>query len=233
MNQGRKITVAPSYPAPDWETLQSALGDLVGVASAFQIDMVDGVFAPSVSWPFSDLSSTFQSAIAQLKPYIDQFEFEFDCMVSEPLQYLDVLQQSGAKRIIVHYGSTDNYQACLEHAHTNEYMLGLALLPTTNLEVSAELVSQFSFVQVMGIAKVGKQGQPFATEALGLIRQLRAKFPGLEIAVDGGVNAHTIPDLVAAGATRLAPGSAVIAQNNRAEAYQGLVDLVNSQQVVL
>ena len=82
------------------------------------------------------------------------------------------------------------------------------------------------FVQLMGIKEVGRQGQPFAEETFARVKKLRSVYPELEIAIDGGVNQETIPGLAEAGASRLAPGSAIAKQADPKAAYLDLKKLL-------
>lgn len=225
MNHG-EISLVPSYPAPSWDSLESALNDLANISPEFQVDIVDGEFVPAVSWPFSG-SCSFE----RLAQYADVFSFEIDCMVRSPRQYLDALADLCVSRVIIHHTSTDDYVSCIEHAREHDYKIGIAVLPTVSFEDVRDLIVQFDYVQVMGIREVGKQGQPFAPETVTLIKQIREVFPEKEIAVDGAVNKDTIPVLLAAGANRLAPGSAIVAAPDRASAYRDLCELIENQQV--
>jgi len=83
------------------------------------------------------------------------------------------------------------------------------------------------FVQLMGIKKIGAQGQPFDEPTLARAKELRTKFPDLEIAVDGSVNGTTISQLLAAGVNRFAPGSAISRANDPILAFKELSALIN------
>ncbi|MEK7390774.1 MAG: hypothetical protein AAB635_01405, partial [Patescibacteria group bacterium] len=65
------------------------------------------------------------------------------------------------------------------------------------------------FVQFMGIAKIGFQGQLFDERVYDKISGLRATRPNVTISVDGGVNLETATKLIEAGANRLVVGSAL------------------------
>jgi thiamine monophosphate synthase len=80
------------------------------------------------------------------------------------------------------------------------------------------------------VEKEGHQGEPFDPDqkALFLVERLHRRYPTLPIQVDGGVNESNIRDLVTAGATRLAVGSAIVKAEDPAAAYRRLVDLANS-----
>jgi ribulose-phosphate 3-epimerase len=222
------ITILPSLPASDFASLKDLAEKIAPVATEIQIDIVDGQFVPALSWPFTEMleeGNGFVETIAKVAELPSVLVREFDCMVSEPYQYLDALTALHPARVIIHHKSTIDYDVCVEHARTNNYKIGLAVLPSVALEEVAELIARFDYVQVMGIERVGSQGQPFAPQALTLIAELRATFPALEIAVDGAVNKETIPALIAAGANRLAPGSAIAKAADPAAAYLELVAL--------
>lgn len=220
------INLLPSYPAPSWPELTRVLDALVGISADFQIDLVDGEFVPHTSWPFTEPGIT--AALEQLSPYRDQYVLEFDCMVQAPEQYLDRLVAAGAKRVIVHYGSTNTYEDIKAHSDQHGYALGLAVTLDVPLAEIIGHLPYVSYVQVMGIAKVGQQGQPFDERTLTRIQELKQHNPQLPIAVDGGVNATTIPALVKAGADQLAPGSAITKETDPVAAYKQLQTLLAS-----
>lgn len=218
------VTLLPSYPAPNWTELERMLKALHGEAAEFQIDIVDGQFVPHTSWPFTE--TDIDAALQKLAPWQSEYVLEFDCMVCKPEQYLDRIVEAGAKRVIIHYGSTEAYTDIAAHSQAHGYALGLAVTIAVPMEAIIELLPQVSYVQVMGIAKVGQQGQPFANEALERIAALKAYAPDMSVAVDGAVNATTIPALVAAGADRLAPGSALTKAADPDAAYKQLQALL-------
>ena len=226
MNPDNMITIVPSYPAPDFIALQELAEDLIGVTEEIQVDIVDGQFVEAISWPFVDSDDPVEELL-RLAELPEEIELEMDCMVLDPLQYLEMFEQIGVARVVVHYGSTSEYDSCLQHARDTGYQIGLAVLPSVRLGDVAPFIEDFDYVQVMGIEVVGAQGQPFASEALNVIASIKTRWPEKEVSVDGAVNAETIPALVGAGATRLAPGSAIVKANDRAAAFQTLNALAN------
>ncbi len=218
------VSVVPSFPAPSWVVLQESLRALQGVAHGFQVDMVDGKFAPFTSWPFTDPNPA--ESLGRLRDWASVYELEIDCMVMEPFQYLDMLVAVGARRIVIHMGSTEVYAEVIAHARTYGYQIGFAATSAVPLEELVTWVPHIDYVQLMGIKEVGQQGQPFDEETLVRAHTLRMQFPDLEIAVDGSVNARTIPRLYAAGVNRFAPGSAITKASDQVAAYHDLVQLV-------
>lgn len=226
MNPDNEVTIVPSYPAPDFVALLELSEDLVGVAEELQVDIVDGQFVEATSWPFTE-GDDAREELLRLGELPEEIELAMDCMVLDPSQYLDVFEQVGVGRVVIHFGSTDDYDSCLAHARDIGYRIGLAVLPSIRIGDVAPLIEDFDYVQVMGIDEVGAQGQPFAPGALDVIASIKTQWPEMEVSVDGAVNADTIPALVAAGATRLAPGSAIVKANDRAAAFKTLSALAN------
>lgn len=218
------ISVVPSLPAKSLEEIDSLCTALKGVAPEIQVDIVDGQYVPLVSWPFTEQNPV--AALSALRNHCIDFSIEMDCMVLNPEQYLDVFVELGVKRVAIHVGSTEAYSEIIAHAQQYEYTLGFALTNDTPLDVVVEHIEEIEYVQLMGIKEVGQQGQPFDNRTLARARALRLQFPELEIAVDGSVNAETIPQLYAAGVTRFAPGSAIAKTEDPATSYKQLLSLV-------
>src|SRR3989338_1609797 len=97
---------------------------------------------------------------------------------------------------------------------------GVALGPQQSPDVLEPFESQFDFVQVMGIDREGRQGEPFDIKALYLVERLRARYPDLPLQVDGGVTLENARALAAAGANRLVGGHAIVKAPDPAAAYQ-------------
>lgn len=220
------LTLAPSLPASSYQELVSLMDALDGTAAGIQVDMVDGVFAPSVSWPFTE--GVPAEAVLQLSSYAQRFILEADCMCMEPERYLDTLVQAGFARVVAHMESTDAYSRIIAHKQEHGYALGFAIMNDTPLQLLSPYVKNLDFVQVMGIREIGKQGEPFDERTLDTVKRLRGMYPDLEIAIDGSVNATTLPLLKAAGANRFAPGSAIAKADDPKGAYEQLSRLMLS-----
>ena len=128
-------------------------------------------------------------------------DFEVHLMVKEPEKIIDKWIERGAKRVIIHSlrGSTSKWWKQVEFGLGVE--LGVALE-----EIYAH-VSEFDFVQLMSIAKIGAQGYPFDERIFDRIKEVRAKFPQVPLSVDGGINTENYRKLQDAGADRLIVGS--------------------------
>lgn len=221
------LKVVPSLPAKSFTELADLGQAMKGQVDEIQVDIVDGVFVPSVAWPFTEPDPKEElSKLALLKK---DFSLEVDCMVNQPEQYLDLLVALRVERIVIHLKSTEAYKEIFAHAKKHNYRVGLALTNDIPLDQLTPFIEEVSFVQLMGIAEIGKQGQPFDERTLDRVRELRNKYRNLEIAVDGSVNKDTIIALTEAGVNRFLPGSAVAKADNPAAAYQELLSLVTNR----
>ena len=70
----------------------------------------------------------------------------------------------------------------------------------------------------------GFSGQKYIAEVESKIQALRAKFPNLEIEVDGGINPETSERASEAGANILAASSAIFMAKNIPDAVQNIYE---------
>jgi ribulose-phosphate 3-epimerase len=211
--------VIPAILVTDFQQLNEQLAQVAGVVSMVQIDMCDGKFVDSMSWPMSPYDRASTEAILNEEegmPFWDSVDFEFDLMVRNAHEQFEFFTRLGAKRIVFHIeaeGDPVLFKEFLEglDMYTRENIeIGIALNTTTSIEILAPFISSIDFVQCMGIEHIGHQGEEFDERVLDQISQLRATYPELIISVDGSVNEKTAPKLVEKGANRLVVGSALM-----------------------
>jgi len=229
------IEIIPAILPKSFKQLEEQAGLVHGFARRVQIDVVDGKFAHTTTWPYKD-RETFEKIIAEEHglPFWQDFDFEFDLMIENPHEKVKEFVQAGASHIIIHAhaaGAVEalRYLAELRQGDDGGFIVetGLALLPNMQPDVLDSFDTLFDYVQVMGIDHEGKQGQPFDEHAVVLVERLRRRYPELAIQVDGSVNTETAPALVRAGANRLIVGSAIFGADDPGAAYKALYTLVN------
>ena len=96
----------------------------------------------------------------------------------------------------------------------DSFGIGVAINVSSSIEKIFPLITLLDFVQVMGIERIGFQGEGFSDRSLEYIKILREKYPDLVISVDGGVNLETGKMAIEAGATRLVAGSAIFSADD-------------------
>ncbi len=180
-----------------------------------QVDVVDGVFAKPASWPFGagDSFDAFASGDEGL-PFWGQFDFQFDVMAHHPEREVERFVRAGVASIIIHAqaaGAPEALQLLQQYrgAELAPVEVGVACMPDAAPEALEPFANLYDFVQVMGIARVGAQSQPFDERALACVQDLRRMYPALCIQVDGGISLDNARAVADAGANRLVSGHAI------------------------
>lgn len=232
----KKIEVIPAVLPKSWKELESHLALMRGVTRRVQVDIVDGHFAHGKTWPYKD-GDKFAQIVEQERglPFWEDLDFEFDLMVVDPAAVIMDYVHAGASRIIVHATSTTAVPAVQHLIDLNEesgafsVQVGVALGAHAQPDDLEPFEEQFDFVQVMGIERVGRQGEEFSQKALFLLERLRRRYPQMLLQVDGGVRLENAKQLVAAGATRLVAGSAIFGADDTPATYKALYTEANAQ----
>jgi len=220
--------IIPAILPKNYEDLKNKIALVRGIVPVVQIDICDGVFVKSTTWPFlgkneeatfleNSLDRHFVAILNEQEgmPFWEDIDFELDLMVHDAVTNFDIYSKLGARRIIFHLeavGDAEDFKDFLSGMDIyirDIIAIGVALNPDTSIDKIVPLINYLDFVQCMGIAEIGLQGQPFDKKCLVQIKKLKDKFPDLIISVDGGVNFETAPALLSAGADRLVIGSTI------------------------
>lgn len=221
--------IIPTNTCPsDFSELSRRTEQFLPFAQEMQIDIADGVFAPVASWPYihgqwSELESLVTEG--RTLPFADTILYEAHMMVSDPRMLGALLARAGCKRLIYHTESVreDAVKVMVsEWKDAGAREIGVALCIDTPLEHIDTAVDHCDFVQLMSIARIGSQGQPFDERAVTRVEEIHATYPDLLVAVDGGISESNIELLVRAGANRLCVGSAISKAADPAAAYASL-----------
>lgn len=213
---------------------------VAGAAPVLQVDVMDGAFVEGVSWPYTPGGAReFESFVREEDglPSWRELDFEIDLMVREPERVAAKWADAGARRIVVHVESTGRFPDIARDLSSRgssggewgigKVELGIALSAETPLEEIIPHLPAADFIQCMGIARIGRQGEPFDERVLERLRRLRREFPDAILSVDGGVRRENARELVAAGANRLVAGSAIFGAENPKKAIADLAELAN------
>lgn len=236
------IDIIPAIMPKSYDDLYQRASEVEGLVPLAQIDIMDGRFVASKSWPYAlgypERDEDFLALSRQEDglPFWETLDYELDLMIAEPEKHLEEWLPLGASRIIIHAEAVKDWNALFALDFLNPdarrigddivIALGIAFNPDTDISEYIEQIEHFDFVQCMGIAKIGYQGQCFDLRVLEQINRIRNSFPNMPIAVDGGVCGENVMDLVHAGATRLVSGSAIFGAENKEEAIAHLESLV-------
>ncbi|MEX0909932.1 MAG: hypothetical protein WDZ75_01425 [Candidatus Paceibacterota bacterium] len=220
--------IIPAILPSNFFELRAFLARIRSITSFVQIDICDGVYVRSVTWPYGD-SEEFKAILRgdEGLPFWEDFQFEFDLMVLNPENVIQDWIDVGASRIVVHNQSTHKMLSILEKLEFAGVEAGVALRVDEDVSVIEMYKEKISFVQCMGIAEIGVQGNPFDERVLDQIVTIRERYPELLVSVDGGVNLNTVAKLAKTGAQRLVSGSAILKAKEPREAYGTMMNRAN------
>lgn len=210
--------VLPSLLLCDFRNLEREIGKLeaAGVA-ALHLDVMDGVFVPNFTYGLPIVS-----AIRQLT----SLPIDAHLMIADPAKYARAFVEAGADIVTFHAEAVGDPLPVLAEIHAAGAAGGVALNPGTPVSAVAGCLSECEIAVVMSV-EAGFGGQSFRPEVLSKLAELR-RLGGdaLLLEVDGGVNARTISQCVAAGAEALVVGSAIFGEADYAAAIAGLNHLI-------
>ncbi|HET8687678.1 MAG TPA: hypothetical protein VFM18_13590, partial [Methanosarcina sp.] len=151
------IDVVPAILPKNYEDMKNKISLVRGVVPVVQIDLCDGVFVSSQTWPFSSGGSqdyNFLKIMSEEEgmPFWQDIEFELDLMVSDAVENFDLYCKLGPKRIIFHLeaiGNPEEFKNFLEgmDVYVRDVIeIGLAINPETPIEQIFPFVNDVDFV---------------------------------------------------------------------------------------
>lgn len=211
----------PAIMPKDFEEVIAKAESVHRFVKAIQIDIMDGRFTHSRTWPYFEGQEESFEKVASGEvglPYWKDVDYEADLMIENPEDSFSDWVNAGFRRIIVHLESTSKMHEILRE-WKGVVEIGIAINIDTDNTALAPFLGEGAenaadFVQFMGIASIGFQGMPFDNRVVEKIASLRQAYPQVIISVDGGVNLENAPSLIRAGANRLAAGSAIFGSEN-------------------
>jgi ribulose-phosphate 3-epimerase len=213
--------VAPSILAADFARLGEQVQDVLDAgARVIHVDVMDGHFVPPITMGplvVAALRERVGAAAALLEVHL---------MIERPERALTDFARAGADVVIVHAEATPHLDYALSQIRDAGLAAGLAVCPSTPLEVYRELAGKVDVALCMTV-NPGWGGQAFIEASIGRLGRLRAIVgSAAEVEVDGGIELTTGARCRSAGATRFVAGTAVFGAADPAAAYVALAETV-------
>ena len=142
-------------------------------------------------------------------------------MMSRPDLYLEKFAAAGAQTVQVHVEADCNLHTELRRIRALGAKPAIVLNPETPVEALLPYLGEADEALVMTVHP-GYGGQKFIAECLPKVAWLREWAPGLDIMIDGGGNAETIPLAAKAGANQFVAGSYLFGQADMRAAVSAL-----------
>lgn len=212
------IRIAASILAADFAQLGAEIKDAEQAgADWIHVDVMDGQFVPNITMG--------PLVVKAIRPHT-RLPLDVHLMIEQPDRYITAFAEAGADLISVHVEACTHLHRTIQHIKEHNVKAGVVLNPATTLNSIVHILQDVDLVLIMTV-NPGFGGQPFISEMLAKIKQLRSMLSDrslnhIDIEVDGGINKLTAPLVIEAGANVLVAGQAVFGSSNRKEAIKDI-----------
>ena len=209
-----KMQILPSLLAADLGVLADELrrAEASG-ADAIHLDIMDPTFVPNMSFG--------PSIVDFCRKTCQQFYRNVHLMMNRPDLYLEAFAKAGAQTIQIHVEADCDLHVELGRIRAMGLKNAIVLNPETPVERLVPYLGEVDEILVMTVHP-GFGGQKFIADCMQKLEFLRARMPGTDLMVDGGIDAETAPVAAKAGANQFVAGSYLFRQTDMKAAVEDL-----------
>lgn len=195
--------LAPSLLSADFSDLGGAIAHIEkSGGDMIHIDVMDGHFVPNL---------TFGALVVKSLRKRTHLPFDVHLMVSNPSVLIEDFIDAGADYICFHIEAEVHSHRLLQRIREAGCKAGISLVPSTPISALREVLPFVDLVLVMTVDPGfgGQEMIPACLEKVALLKKIRQENDfSYIVSVDGGVNCHTLPLVIASGADVIVSGSA-------------------------
>ena len=216
----RTVSIVPAILTDNKEDFRSKVEQINVFTRRVQIDVTDGVFAPTKSLDITNIW------------WPRNWDTDLHIMATNPSAHLDTILKLSPSLCILHAEASEDLTPTFQTLQESGIKIGLALLPSTfpgNVKTYIDMVDHV----LIFAGQLGLQGHPadlMQMEKIPLIRNMK---PEVEIGWDGGANITNVRALAHADLDIINVGAAISQAENPAAAFEELVAEIDKNGVVL
>lgn len=202
MMGGTAIKIAPSILSADFARLGEEIKAVEAAGCDYiHVDVMDGHFVPNL---------TLGPPVIKSIRKVTDLPLDVHLMINPAQPHLEAYAAAGADIITVHVEADAHLDRSLQMIRGFGKRAGVTLNPATPASTLRHVIDQVDLILVMSV-NPGFGGQSFIRSQLDKIREIKDMIGDrdIELEVDGGINAETAGEVIAAGANVLVAGSAV------------------------
>ena len=209
-----KTQILPSLLAADFGRLaDEILRAEASGAEALHLDIMDAHFVPNLSF-----GPDVVALAARVAP---GFYRNVHLMMTRPDLYLEAFAKAGAQTIQIHVEADCDIHTELKRIRAMGLRNAIVINPETPVEHLFPYLDEIDEALVMTVHP-GYGGQKFIGDCMPKVETLRRMRPGLDIMVDGGINAETALVAAKAGANQFVAGSYLFKQADMKSAVDAM-----------
>jgi ribulose-phosphate 3-epimerase len=211
------IRICPSILNANFDDLPNEIMKVAAVSDLLHLDVMDNVFVPNVTFSLEKSIEIIEHSALPVDVHL---------MVADVDSKAELYAAPNTASITVHIEACEDPIATLRSIRNTGKRAGLAIKPSTPIDVVEEILSEVDMILVMTV-EPGFGGQSFMESMMPKVkiarRWLQQKgFTDTWLQVDGGISLSTIRSAYQAGADTFVAGSAVYKADNPAQMIEEL-----------
>ena len=209
--------IYPSLMGADLLNLEREIHHLNTHVIGYHIDIMDNHFVPNITFGFETIHAI---------SHITSRQLWLHAMVDNPTSIIEKLTLPENTIYSFHIESNFNKKDIMIKLTEKKWLPSIAIKPKTDVAQLFEIIDRQTYQVLVMSVEPGFAGQSFIPDVIAKIDtlvQFRSKQKlNFIIGIDGGINAHTIAQVVTHGVDHIAVASAIFSNPDRVAALADL-----------